>query len=157
MGVASIDETDRKILALLQEDSTIQLAEIAGKVGLSATPCWRRIQKLEQSGIIRKRVALLDDLALNVGITVFMSIRTNNHDPNWLQQFAEAVIDLPEVMEIYRLSGETDYLLRIVVPSVEHYDTFYKELSTLVPMSDISSSFAMERIKSTTSLPLSYA
>ena len=84
MGVASVDETDRKILALLQEDATIQLAEIAEKVGLSATPCWRRIQKLEQNGVIRKRVALLSDLALNVGITVFMSIRTNNHDPNWL-------------------------------------------------------------------------
>ena len=91
MGAASVDETDRKILALLQEDSTIQLAEISGKVGLSATPCWRRIQKLEQSGIIRKRVALLSDLALNVGITVFMSIKTNNHDPQWLQQFADVI------------------------------------------------------------------
>ena len=157
MSSANVDETDRKILALLQEDATIQLAEIAGKVGLSATPCWRRIQKLEQSGVIRKRVALLSDLALNVGITVFMSLRTNNHDPHWLQQFAEAVINRPEVMEIYRLSGETDYLLRIVIPSVEHYDIFYKNLSTPVPVSDICSSFAMERIKSTTALPLDYA
>ena len=157
MGAANFDEIDRKILALLQEDATIQLAEIAGKVGLSATPCWRRIQKLEQSGVIRKRVALLNDLALNVGITVFMSIRTSNHNPNWLQQFADAVVDLPEVMEVYRLSGDTDYLLRVVVPSVEQYDNFYKRLSGLVPVSDISSSFAMERIKFTTALPLDYA
>ena len=157
MVTANFDEIDRKILALLQEDATIQLAEIANAVGLSATPCWRRIPKLEQNGIIRKRVALLDDTALNVGTTVFVSIKTNDHHPDWLQQFANAVLDLPEVMEVYRLSGDTDFLLRVAVPSVEHYNNFYKRLSGLVPLSDISSSFAMEKIKFTTALPLHYA
>ena len=157
MAAAGFDDIDRKILGLLQEDATIQLAEIANAVGLSATPCWRRIQKLEQSGIIRKRVALLNDTALNVGTTVFVSIKTNDHHPDWLQKLADAVLDLPEVMEVYRLSGDTDFLLRIAVPSVEHYNTFYKRLSGLVPVGDISSSFAMERIKFTTALPLHYA
>ena len=157
MVTANFDEIDRKILALLQEDATIQLAEIANAVGLSTTPCWRRIQKLEQNGIIRKCVALLDDTALNVGTAVFVSIKTNDHHPDWLQQFTNAVLDLPEVMEVYRLSGDTDFLLRVAVPSVEHYNNFYKRLSGLVPLSDISSSFAMEKIKFTTALPLHYA
>ena len=157
MVTANFDEIDRKILALLQEDATIQLAEIANEVGLSTTPCWRRVQKLEQNGIIRKRVALLDDTALNVGTAVFVSIKTNDYHPDQLQQFANAVLDLPEVMEVYLLSGDTDFLLRVAVPSVEHYNNFYKHLSGLVPLSDISSSFAMEKIKFTTALPLHYA
>ena len=151
-----LDQVDKKILKLLQGDATLQLAEIASSVGLSATPCWRRIQKLEQGGIIRKRVALLNENLLNAGVTVFMSIQTSDHDPEWLQKFSTALIDLPEVMEVYRLSGATDYLLRVAVPSVEHYDNFYKKISVMIPNSNISSSFAMECIKSTTALPLDY-
>ena len=152
-----LDTTDKKILELLQRDATLQLAEIASLVGLSATPCWRRIQKLEQGGIIRKRVALLNEGLLNLGVVVFMSIQTTNHDPQWLREFSSALIDLPEVLEVFRLSGDTDYLLRVTVPSVEHYDDFYKKISGMIPDSNISSSFAMERIKSTTELPLEYA
>tara|TARA_B100000686_G_C16669685_1_gene905691 strand:+ start:496 stop:960 length:465 start_codon:yes stop_codon:yes gene_type:complete len=151
-----LDQIDKQILKLLQNDATLQLAEIASFVGLSATPCWRRIQKLEQAGIIKKRVALLNENALNARVSVFMSIQTSNHDPKWLQKFSEALIDLPEVMEVYRLSGATDYLLRVAVPSVEHYDSFYKRISGMIPNSNISSSFAMECIKSTTALPLHY-
>ncbi|MEE2694149.1 MAG: Lrp/AsnC family transcriptional regulator [Pseudomonadota bacterium] len=151
-----LDQIDKSILKLLQNDATLQLAEIASSVGLSATPCWRRIQKLEQAGIIRKRVALLNEAALNAGVAVFMSIQTSNHDPKWLQKFSAALINLPEVMEVYRLSGATDYLLRVAVPSIEHYDDFYKKISGMIPNSNISSSFAMECIKSTTALPLDY-
>jgi len=151
-----LDQTDKKILELLQNDASLQLAEIASSVGLSATPCWRRIQKLEQAGIIRKRVALLNESLLNAGVSVFMSIQTTNHDPKWLQDFSAALRDLPEVMEVYRLSGATDYLLRVAVPSLEHYDNVYKKISGMIPDSSISSSFAMECIKSTTALPLDY-
>ena len=151
-----LDQIDKKILKLLQNDATLQLAEIASSVGLSATPCWRRIQKLEQGGVIRKRVALLNENLVNAGVVVFMSIQTSNHDPKWLLKFSSALTDLPEVMEVYRLSGATDYLLRVAVPSVEHYYNFYKKISGMIPNSNISSSFAMECIKSTTALPLEY-
>jgi len=113
-----MDELDRKILSCLQDDSTVPVAQIAQSVGLSATPCWRRIQKLEEAGIIRKRVALLDGEQLNVGVTVFVAVRTNHHDSNWLDQFAAAIAGFPEVVEFYRMSGEMDYLLRVVVPDI---------------------------------------
>ena len=133
------------------------VAEVASRVGLSTTPCWRRIQKLDAEGVIRKRVALLDGQKLNVGVTVFVSVKTNQHDMAWLERFAKAVDDIPEVVEFYRMSGEIDYLLRIVVPSIDAYDTVYKRLIERVSLSDVSSSFAMEQIKYTTSLPLTYA
>ena len=133
------------------------VAEVASRVGLSTTPCWRRIQKLDAEGVIRKRVALLDGQKLNVGVTVFVSVKTNQHDMAWLERFARAVDDIPEVVEFYRMSGEIDYLLRIVVPSIDAYDTVYKRLIERVSLSDVSSSFAMEQIKYTTSLPLTYA
>ena len=113
-----MDATDRQILALLQEDATMPVAEIARKVGLSATPCWRRIQKLEEAKIIRRRVALVDSRKVNVGVTAFVFIRTNQHGLEWLERFAEAVRDLPEVVEFYRMSGQVDYLLRVVVPDI---------------------------------------
>ena len=152
-----MDSIDRKILTCLQDDTTLPLAEIAKRVGLSSTPCWRRIQKLEEAGVIRKRVALLDGAKLNCGITVFVSVRTNQHTAVWLERFAGVVTDFPEVVEFYRMSGEIDYLLRVVVPDIEAYDTFYKRLIETVDLSDVSSSFAMEQIKYTTSLPLDYA
>jgi Lrp/AsnC family transcriptional regulator len=152
-----LDETDRRILACLQEDANMPVAEIARRVGLSSTPCWRRIQKLEESKIIRGRVALLDAKKLNVGVTVFVSVKTNHHSLQWLEKFAEAVAEMPEVIEFYRMSGEIDYLLRVVVPDIEAYDAFYKRLIARIDLSDVSSSFAMEQIKYTTALPLGYA
>jgi len=152
-----VDATDRAILACLQEDATMPVAEIARRVGLSSTPCWRRIQKLEEAKVIRARVALLDRQQLNVGVTVFVSVRTNQHSVAWLERFAAAVADLPEVVEFYRMSGEIDYLLRVVVPDIAAYDRFYKKLIAKIELSDVSSSFAMEQIKYTTALPLDYA
>jgi Lrp/AsnC family transcriptional regulator len=152
-----LDPTDRAILACLQEDATMPVAEIARRVGLSSTPCWRRIQKLEEAKVIRARVALLDRAQLNVGVTVFVSVRTNQHSAAWLERFAAAVADLPEVVEFYRMSGEIDYLLRVVVPDIAAYDRFYQKLIAKIELSDVSSSFAMEQIKYTTALPLDYA
>ena len=152
-----LDRIDRKILAILQEDSTVPVAEIGKRVGLSTTPCWRRIQKMEEEGVIQRRVALLDPKKVHAGVTVFVAIRTNQHADEWLAKFAEAVNDLPEVVEFYRMSGEVDYLLRVVVPDIERYDAFYKKLISRVSLTDVSSSFAMEQIKFTTALPLEFA
>jgi Lrp/AsnC family transcriptional regulator len=126
-------------------------------VGLSTTPCWRRIQKLEEEGVIRKRVALLDRHKLNVGVTVFVAVKTRHHVIDWLKKFKAALDAIPEVVEAYRLSGEVDYLLRIVVPDIGAYDEVYKRLIEKVEFSDVSSSFAMEDLKFTTALPVKYA
>ena len=152
-----MDDTDRKILVCLQQDATMAVAQIAKHVGLSTTPCWRRIQKLEESGVIRERVALLDGDKLNVGTTVFVAVKTSQHDLGWFESFAKAVTAIPEVVEFYRMSGDIDYLLRIVVPDIAAYDAVYKRLIEKVSLSDVSSSFAMEQIKYTTALPLDYA
>lgn len=152
-----LDDLDRKILNLLQADTTLAVAGIAERVGLSPSPCWRRIQKLEQDGYIRGRVALLDPARMNVGVTVFVAVRTNQHDLAWLDKFAASVREFPEVVEFYRMSGDIDYLLRVVVPDIAAYDAFYKQLIQRVALSDVSSSFAMETIKYTTALPVNYA
>lgn len=133
------------------------MAEIAEQVGLSASPCWRRIQKLEAEGVIERRVALLNPEKMNVGVTVFVAIRTSRHDEDWLSDFASKVTRIPEVVELYRMSGEIDYMLRIVVPDIKAYDAVYKRLIAAVPLFDVSSSFAMEAIKYTTALPVDYA
>jgi Lrp/AsnC family transcriptional regulator len=151
-----MDEFDKKILSCLQADSRIPLAELAQAVGLSTTPCWRRIQKLQAEGVIRGQVALLDRQALNVGVTVFVAIRTNQHNAVWLAKFAKAVVDFPEVMDCYRMAGEIDYLLRLVLPDIAAYDRFYKRLIERVELTDVTSMFAMEEIKSTTALPLDF-
>ena len=152
-----MDETDRNILACLQEDAAMPVAAIARRVGLSSTPCWRRIQKLEESGVIRARVALLDAAKLNLGVTVFVTVKTNEHSVEWLEKFATAVTEFPEVVEFFRMSGDIDYLLRVVVPDVAAYDRFYKRLIGKLALADVSSAFAMEQIKCTTALPLDYA
>tara|TARA_Y100001970_G_scaffold293712_1_gene442560 strand:- start:222 stop:680 length:459 start_codon:yes stop_codon:yes gene_type:complete len=152
-----LDAIDKKILGILQSDTTPSVAEIAKKVGLSTTPCWRRIQKLEEKGIIRSRVALLDAEKLNAGVTVFVSIKTDKHDAAWYQEFSNAVNAFPEVVEFYRMSGDIDYLLRVVVPDIGAYDRFYQRLIEQVELYDVSSSFSMEQIKYTTALPLDYA
>lgn len=152
-----LDDMDVKILTLLQKDCTLPVADIGKAVGLSTTPCWRRIQKLEEAGVIQGRVAVLDARMVNAGVTVFVSIKTDKHDITWLDKFRRAVDDFPEVLEFYRMSGEVDYLLRVVVPDIEAYDVFYKKLIGRIEIAKVSSAFAMEQIKYTTALPLSYA
>ena len=147
-----MDRLDRKILRLLQEDSTLAVADLAKKVGLSTTPCWRRIQKMEEDGVIRRRVALLDPVKINTKVTV----RTNSHSMEWLRRFSEVVSEFPEVVEFYRMSGDVDYLLRVVVPDIAAYDAFYKRMIAKIEIRDVSSVFAMEQIKYTTELPLDY-
>lgn len=152
-----MDKLDKKILDLLQHNSQMSTAEIADAVGLSTTPCWRRIQKLEEAGVISNRVALLNRKKLNLGVDVFVAVKSNQHNWEWLQQFANAVARFPEVVEFYRMAGESDYLLRVVVPDIAAFDKFYKKLVQSTELADVSSSFAMEQIKYTTSLPLDYA
>ena len=149
-----MDAIDRKILALLQDDASLSVAEISNRVGLSSTPCWKRIQRLETDGVIQKRVALVDQDKLGLGITVFVSIETGDHSQGWLARFAETVGAMPEVMEFYRMAGDVDYMLRVVVPDIAGYDAFYKRLIASVPLKNVTSRFAMERIKSTTALPI---
>ena len=151
-----LDAIDIKILRLLQQDSTRPVAEIGKEVGLSTTPCWRRIQRLEEQGVIRGRVALLDPVQVNAAVTVFISIKTDQHNMDWLARFHAAVVDFPEVVEFYRMSGEIDYLLRVVVPDIAAYDDFYKRLIARIEISKVSSAFAMEQIKYTTELPLQF-
>jgi len=152
-----LDRTDRKILAILQEDCTIPVAEIGQRVGLSTTPCWRRIQKMEQDGVIERRVALVNPRKVNAGVTVFVTLTAVEHNEAWTRRFASAVQELPEVVEFYRMSGQIDYLLRVVVPDIERYDAFYKKLISKIELKNVSSSFAMEQIKFTTALPLNFA
>ena len=152
-----MDRIDKHILRLLQEDATRSVADIAEQVGLSQTPCWRRIQNLEKAGVIVRRVALLDPDTLNVGTTVFVRVRTTNHSYDWLEKFAKAVSEIEEVVEFHRMSGDVDYLLRVVVPDIAGYDAVYKRLISAADLSDVSSNFAMETIKQTTALPLHYA
>ena len=152
-----LDAVDIKILSIVQQDCTVSVADIGKAVGLSTTPCWRRIQKLEQEGVIGSRVALLDAKKVNVGVTVFVSITTSEHSLSWLQRFHDVIREFPEVVEAYRMSGQIDYLLRVTVPDIESYDRFYKKLIERISLSDVSSSFAMEQIKYTTALPLNYA
>lgn len=153
----AIDAVDRKILDLLQVDASLSLADIAEQVNLSTTPCWRRIQRLERDGVISGRVALLDPGKINLSITVFVAIKTDQHNAEWLTDFAREVTAVPEVVEIYRMAGDIDYLLKIVVPDIQGYDRVYKALIDKVRFFDVSSMFAMERIKHTTALPLDYA
>ena len=152
-----LDEMDVKILRILQEDCTRSVADVGKEVGLSTTPCWRRIQKLEEAGVIKRRVAVLDPPRVNAGVTVFVSIKTDQHSLSWLERFHDAVVDFPEVVEFYRMSGEVDYLLRVVVPDIAAYDAFYKKLIARIEISKVSSAFAMEQIKYTTALPLEFA
>jgi Lrp/AsnC family transcriptional regulator len=152
-----MDRKDRRILELLQQDAMLTASELAEQVGLTTTPCWRRIQKLEEQGYIKKRVALLDRRKMNVGTTVFVSVRTSRHSDEWLQRFMDAVNTMPEILEAHRLSGDTDYMLRIVVPDIHEYDRVYQKLIRELEFLDISSSFSMEELKSTTAVPVKHA
>ena len=149
-----MDEVDRKLLALLQQDATVAMAELAEQVGLSATPVWKRIQKLEQAGVILRRVALLDPEQVGVGLIVFVAIEAHEHTPDWLARFADALLSMPEVMDAYRMAGEVDYMLRVAVTDMAAFDGFYKRLIAAVPLKNVTSRFAMERLKGTTAYPL---
>jgi Lrp/AsnC family transcriptional regulator len=151
-----MDKKDLQILAILQRNGATPLAELAQAVNLSSTPCWRRVQKLQADGVIRGHVALCDPARLNVAVTVFVSLRTSQHSDAWMKKFVQASRDIPEIVEIYRMSGDVDYLLKIVVPDIAGYDAVYKRLIRAVDLQDVSSSFAMEVLKSTTALPLDY-
>lgn len=148
--VSGMDQIDRKILTVLQADANISIAELADRVGLSQTPCWKRIQKLEQTGVILKRVALVAPEKIGLGLTVFVQIETSDHSGPWLEKFAQTVASMPEVMEFYRMAGDVDYMLRVVVADMAAYDTFYKKLIETIPLKNVTSRFAMERIKATT-------
>jgi Lrp/AsnC family transcriptional regulator len=152
-----MDAIDRKILAVVQEDASLSVAEIGQRVGLSSTPCWKRLQRLEAEGVILRRVALVAPDKIGLGITVFVSVETGDHSNEWLKRFAELVSAMPEVMEFYRMAGDVDYMLRVVVADIAGYDTFYKKLIAAVPLKNVTSRFAMERIKSTTALPIATA
>lgn len=150
----TIDDMDRRILAHLQKDASIPLDDLGARVGLSRNACWRRIKALEESGVIRSRVTLLDPEALGLGLTVFIFVRTSRHEPDWLDKFARATRAMPEILGAYRMSGDLDYLIRARVADVAGYDRLYRALIRKVEMSDVSSSFVMEEIKETTELPL---
>ncbi|MCZ6523235.1 MAG: Lrp/AsnC family transcriptional regulator [Alphaproteobacteria bacterium] len=149
-----MDSIDRKILARVQEDATVSIADLAATVGLSTTPCWRRLRKLEAAGVITRRVALVDPEKVGLGLSVFVSIRTNRHSIEWMEKFTRAVTKLPEVVEFYRLAGENDYLLRVLVRDIPTYDAFYKRLIRVADLANVTSSFAMEQIKYTTAVPV---
>lgn len=150
----AIDPVDRKILYYLQQDAAMTIKEIAKKVHLSPTPCWKRIQRMEENGIIRARVALLDPAKVGAGVTVFIAIRTNQHNIEWSEKFAREMKAIPEIMEIYRMSGKVDYLLRVVVPDIDAFDRIYKTIIGRIALSDVTSMFAMEQMKYTTALPV---
>lgn len=150
-----LDKIDRKLLALLQHNSALSLQELADTVNLTTTPCWKRLKRLEESEVIRARVALLDAEKIGVGLTAFVLLKTQNHTRDWYQAFVQQVSECPEVMEFYRMAGEYDYLLRVQVSGMKQFDTFYKKLVNNVQgLSEVTSSFAMEQIKYTTALPL---
>lgn len=152
-----MDSIDREIVHLLQVDAGLSAREIADQVGLTPTPCWRRIQNLEKSGVITGRVALVDPAKVNLGVTALVQIRTNDHSRSWLEKFQTGIAQLPEIVEAYRTSGEIDYVLKVVVPDIEAYDAFYKRLIEAVELYDVRTVFVMEEMKKTTALPLDYA
>jgi len=152
--MTELDRIDKRILSALQADASLAIAELADAVGLSSNACWRRVKRLEEAGVIRRRVALLDPVKLGLGVTVFVSVRTSEHAEEWLEAFADGVAQIPEVVEFYRMSGEVDYLLKVLVADIAHYDRVYKRLIKTASLTDVSSSFAMEQIKYTTAVPL---
>lgn len=149
-----LDPIDRKILSVLQEDASLSVAEIGERVGLSSTPCWKRIQRLESDGVIQRRVALVDQDKIGLGITVFVSVETGDHSEQWLREFANAVSAMPEVIEFYRMAGDVDYMLKVVCSDMKSYDVFYKKLISTVTLKNVTSRFAMEKIKCVTVLPV---
>lgn len=155
--MAELNHVDRRILAILQDDASLSIAEVAARVNLSPTPVWRRIQRLMAAGVITRQVALLDPARIGFDVTVFVEIQTDDHSAEWLERFAAAVAEMPEVMEVYRMAGDIDYLLRVSVPTMAAYDAFYRGLIGRLPLRNVTSRFAMERVKHSTAYPLSAA
>ena len=151
-----MNEIDKKILSILQVNADIPIAELSKKVNLSATPCWARINKLYKQGYIKKKVVVVDRLKINLPIIAFVQIRTNQHSMTWSKKFIKAVTEMEEVVEFYRLSGTVDYIFKVLIPSIEKYNEFYKNLTDKVDFSEVTSSFSMEEIKYTSNLPLNY-
>jgi Lrp/AsnC family transcriptional regulator len=149
-----LDQTDRKILAILQEDASLPIAEVAARVNLSQTPCWRRIQRLEANGVIQRRVAILDPDKVGLGIQVLVDIQAGDHSPDWLSAFEGAMRAMPEVLEVHRTTGDSDYLMRVAVADMPAYDAFYKRLIAAVPIKKVTSRFSVERVKWTTAYPI---
>ena len=152
-----LDDIDRRLLAVLQTDASESLEKVGERIGLSRNACWNRVRRLEEAGVLKARVALVDPAAINLGLTVFIAVRTNEHDPDWLEAFARETRSMPEIQGVYRTSGELDYLIRARVPDVAAYDALYQRLIRKVRLADVSASFVMQEIKETTALPLNYA
>ncbi len=151
-----MNEIDKKILSILQVNADIPIAELSKKINLSATPCWARINKLYKQGYIKKKVAVVDRLKINLPVIVFVQIRTSQHSMNWSKKFIKAVTEMEEVVEFYRLSGTIDYIFKVLVPSIDKYNEFYKRLTDKIDLSEVTSNFSMEEIKYTSTLPLNY-
>jgi len=149
-----LDRTDRRILGILQEDASLPVAEVAARVGLSQTPCWRRIQRLRSEGVIERTVSLVRPEAIGLGLTVFIAIEARDHSPDWLDNFTREVAAMPEVLDVYRMAGDVDYMLRVAVADMAAFDNFYRALIAAIPLKNVSSHFAMERVKSTTAYPV---
>jgi Lrp/AsnC family transcriptional regulator len=150
----TLDRIDRRILHELMRDATLPVSQLAERVGLSQTPCWKRVQKLEAAGVITGRVAIVDPVAIGLGLTVFVEIEAADHTPEWRSAFAAVVSDYPEIVEVHRMAGEVDYLLKVVVSGMAAYDAFYLDLTVRLACRNVTSKFAMERMKATTVLPI---
>lgn len=155
--MTTLDEIDRRLLSILQRDASDSMERLGEKVGLSRNACWSRVRRLEEAGVIKARVAVVDPEKLNLGLTVMISVRTNEHSPDWLTKFAEVAASTPEILAVYRTSGDLDYLLRARAPDVAAYDALYQRLIRRIDLADVSASFVMQEIKDTTALPLDYA
>jgi Lrp/AsnC family transcriptional regulator len=149
-----MDEMDRRILIILQEDSSMSASDVAREVGLSASPCWKRIKRMQDDGVIKRQTAVLDAGRLGFGLTVFVSIKTGEHSTEWLNEFSDNINAMPEVMEFHRMAGDVDYMLKVVVRDMASFDEFYKRLIGITVLSDVTSRFSMEKIKETTALPI---
>ena len=149
-----LDKVDLKILTLLQEDATLSVAEIAGRIGLSSTPCWKRIQRLQMEGVITGRVAIVDQVKIGLGLSVFVFIESGDTTKEWQASFAAALKAMPQVVDVYRLAGDFDYVIRVVVPDMKRFDQFYRKLISTAALKNVTSRFAMEKIKSVTALPV---
>jgi len=151
-----MNDIDKKILSILQVNADIPIAELSKKVNLSATPCWARINKLYKQGYIKKKVVVVDRKKINLSVIAFVQVRTKQHSTEWLKKFIKAVSEMDEVIELYRLSGTVDYIFKVLVPSIEKYNEFYKKLTDKIDFFEVTSSFSMEEIKQTSNLPLKY-
>ena len=149
-----MDKMDRQILRLLQVDSSLSVSEVARKVGLSASPCWKRINRLQSDGIIKRKITILDADILGFGLTAYVSIKTGEHSSEWLEEFSKTVTKMPEVMEFHRMAGDVDYMLKVIVPDIQAFDDFYKRLIGTSSINEVTSRFSMETIKQTTALPI---